>query len=310
MKRRTVVAAIGGLMLSPLGPTTVRAAGERIRLAAPALDGTALMFYADEMGFFKNAGLDVEVQAMANGEAVTAGLTGGAIDIGCSQAVSIIIAFKRGLPVTIIAPGGMQTPAAGAGMFFVPKSSTAQSGRDFDNKTVAVVGIKGLAQFGTQAWLDKTGGNSASVKFLELSGAQIAVAIGDGKVDGAFVPEPFVSAVRKVARPITNPMEAISPTFVSSPHFAMQPWAKAHPEEIRRFQSAIHEAAVWANKNHDRTAQILVRVARVDPEIVRASTRTEYGERLDPAQLQPLINVTAKYGGLTAFPAADIIYAP
>ena len=293
--------------MSSLGRRTARAA-ERIRVAAPALDGTALVFYADEMGFFKNAGLDVDVQTMPNGESVTVGLTGGAVDIGCSQAVSIITAFKRGLPVTIIASGGMQTPNSPVGRFFVPKTSTAQSGRDLDNKTVAVVGIKGLAQFGTQAWLDKTGGNSSTVKFLELSGSQIAVAIGENRIDGAFVPEPFVSPVAKVARAIAYPMEAIAPSFISSPHFAMLPWAKAHPEEIRKFQSAMRDAAAWANRNHDRSLQILVKVAKVDPDVVRAAVRTEYGERLDPALLQPLINVAAKYGGIAAFPATDICY--
>lgn len=71
----------------------------------------------------------------------------------------------------------------------------------------------------------------------------------------------------------------------------------------------MRETAIWANKNHDRSAEILVKVARVDPDVVRAAVRAEYGERLIPAQLQPLINVTAKYGGLAAFPAAEICYS-
>jgi NitT/TauT family transport system substrate-binding protein len=308
MKRRALVTMAGSLLAGNLSRTTAARAAAPVRLAAPALDATALIFYANELGFFKNVGLDVELQALANGEAVTTALTGGAVDIGCSQAVSVFIAFKRGLPIAIVASGGMQTPTAG--VFFVPKDSTAQSGRDLDGKTIACVGIKGLAQFGTQAWLDKTGGNSTSVKFIELSGAQIAVALADNRIDGAFVPEPFVTASRKVARAVANPMEAIAPTFLSAPHVAMLPWARAHQDEVRKFQAAIRETAIFANKNHDRTAEILVRVAHADPSLVRASVRAEYGERLDPAQLQPLINTTAKYAAIPAFPATDIIYTP
>jgi NitT/TauT family transport system substrate-binding protein len=308
MKRRALVTMAGSLLAGNLSRTTAARAAAPVRLAAPALDATALIFYANELGFFKNVGLDVELQALANGEAVTTALTGGAVDIGCSQAVSVFIAFKRGLPIAIVASGGMQTPTAG--VFFVPKDSTAQSGRDLDGKTIACVGIKGLAQFGTQAWLDKTGGNSTSVKFIELSGAQIAVALADNRIDGAFVPEPFVTASRKVARAVANPMEAIAPTFLSAPHVAMLPWARAHQDEVRKFQAAIRETAIFANKNHDRTAEILVRVAHADPSLVRASVRAEYGERLEPAQLQPLINTTAKYAGIPAFPATDIIYTP
>ena len=64
---------------------------------------------------------------MANGEAVTVALTGGAIDIGCSECVSLILAFHRGMPITIVASGGMQTPALDVGMFFVQKDSNASS---------------------------------------------------------------------------------------------------------------------------------------------------------------------------------------
>jgi NitT/TauT family transport system substrate-binding protein len=299
---------IGGILAGgPLLRPTASAAGP-VRAAAPALDSTALMFYADEMGFFKSAGLDVELQPMANGEAVTIALTGGAIDIGCSEAVSLIVAFKRNLPITIVAPGGLQTPAAPAGMFFVQKDSSGQSGRDLDGKTVACVGLKGLAQTGTMAWLDKTGGDSKSVKFVQMSGAQIAVALQDGRVDGAFVPEPFVSAVRKVARAVANPMEAIAPTFLTSAHFALLPWAQAHPDEVRRFQNAIRATADWANKNHERSAQILERVAHVDPAVVAAAVRSYYGDRLDPAQLQPLIDISARYLDFAPFPARDILY--
>lgn len=305
MKRSVLIGLVGGAVVSAVG---LPARAATVRLAAPALDSTALMFYANEMGFFKNNGLDVEVQAMANGEAVTVALTGGAVDVGCSECVSLILAFQKGLPITIIAPGGMQTPNSGVGMFFVQKDSTASTGRDIDGKTVAVVGLNGFAQYGTAYWLDKTGGNSSSVKFIQLSGAQIAIAMKDGRIDGAFVPEPFVSAVRAVARPVINPMATIAPNFLSSAHFTTAAWAKAHPDDLRRLQTALRQAADWANKNRDQSAVILEKVARADPSLVAASVRSFYGERLDPATLQPLVDVAAHYGHFAPFPAKDMMY--
>jgi NitT/TauT family transport system substrate-binding protein len=306
MKRRVAIGLLGGALTASLA-VPARAA-DKLRLAAPALDSTALIFYANEMGFFKNNGLDVDVQAMANGEAVTVALTGGAIDIGCSECVSLILAFHRGIPITIVAPGGMQTPHSPVGMFFVQQGSTATSGRDLNGKTVAVVGLNGFAQYGTQNWLDKTGGTSSTVKFIQMSGAQIGVALQDGRIDGAFVPEPFVSQVRKVARAITNPMAAIAPTYLSSAHFASLPWAKANADTVKRFQVAIRQTADWANKNRDQSALILEKVARVSPEIVQASTRSFYGDRLDAGTLQPLVDVAAKYGGFASFPASDMLF--
>jgi hypothetical protein len=70
----------------------------------------------------------------------------------------------------------------------------------------------------------------------------------------------------------------------------------------------MRHAADWANANHDQSALIVERVARVSPEIVAASTRSYYSDTLDVAAVQPLIDMTAKYGNFQTFPAGDMIY--
>jgi NitT/TauT family transport system substrate-binding protein len=306
MNRRVALGLVGA-SLGALHARPAQAA-DAVRLAAPALDATALMFYANDENFFKNAGLTVDLQAMANGEAVTLAIAGGAVDIGCSEVVSLILAYHKGVPITLIASGGSQTAKVAVGYLFSRNDLRVTSGADFNGKTVAVVGLNGFAQYGTQQWIDKNGGDSKTVKFVQFAGAQIGVALQDGRVDGAFVPEPFVSLVRKVARPVANSMAAVATQFLSSAHFTTVPYARAHPDEIRRFQTAMRQAADWANANHDQTALIVERVARVSPEIVAASTRSYYADTLDVAAVQPLIDMTAKYGNFQTFPAGDMIY--
>jgi NitT/TauT family transport system substrate-binding protein len=307
MNRRTALGLVATTSLGALTTRSVRAA-DAIRLAAPALDATALMFYANDQNYFKNAGLTVDLQAMANGEAVTLAIAGGAVDIGCSEAVSLILAYRKGIPITLIAAGGLQTLKSPAGLLFARNDLKATTGADFNGKTVAVVGLNGFAQYGTQNWIDKNGGDSKTVKFVQFAGAQIGVALQDGRVDGAFVPEPFVSAVKKVARPVANSMAAIAPQFLSSAHFTTVPYARSHAAEIRTFQAALSKAADWANANPDQTALIIERVARVSPEVVAAAVRTHYGTALDAASVQPMIDVAAKYGGFPSFPASEIIF--
>jgi NitT/TauT family transport system substrate-binding protein len=307
MNRRSALGLVGAAAFGAVVPAPARAA-DAMRLAAPALDATALMFYANDQNYFKNAGLNVDIQPMANGEAVTLAIAGGAVDIGCSEAVSLILAYRKGVPLTLIAAGGVQTLANPTGLLFARNELNAKTGADFNGKTVAVVGLNGFAQYGTQNWIDKNGGDSKTVKFIQLAGAQISVALQDGRVDGAFVPEPFVSAVKKVAHPVANSMAAIAPAFVSSAHFTTLPYAKAHADDVRKFQAALAKAADWANANTDQTALILERVARVSPEVVNAAVRAHYAAALTPAMLQPLLDVAAKYGGFPSFPATEIIY--
>jgi len=306
MNRRVMLTAVAGALAAQR--TRPARAADAMRLAAPALDATSLIFYANDQGYFKNAGLPVDVQPMANGEAVTLAIAGNAVDVGCSEVVSLILAFHKGVPITLVAAGGEQTPKAPVGLLFARTDLPATSGKDFNGKTVAVVGLNGFAQYGTQNWIDKTGGDSSTVKFVQFAGAQIAVALQDGRVDGAFVPEPFVSVAKKVARPVANSMAAIAPRTLTSAHFTTTAYAKSNPAGIKQFQSAIKLAADWANKNTDQSALILERIARVSPDVVAASTRATFATSLDPAELQPLIDVAAKYGNFPSFPATDMIF--
>jgi hypothetical protein len=43
---------------------------------------------------------------------------------------------------------------------------------------------------------------------------------------------------------------------------------------------------------------------------VAASPRTYFAKTLDPAMLQPGIDLTAKYAKFPTFPAQELIYAP
>lgn len=309
MKRSAAIAGVASLMAATAHPRPVWAAdATMLRLAAPPTDASAEYYYADAAGFFKKAGFAYDIAHLTNGEAVTAGVIGGSLDVGVSQSISLITAYSRGIPLTILAGSAVNSRGSESGMLFVPKTSTASSGKDLIGKTIGVQGLKGFAQFGTQAWLDKTGGDSSTVHFVEMTSSVMGRALADNRLDAAFIPEPFVSQVAKVAKKIAPPMDAIAPIFMAGAHFTTLAWAKAHPDVVRRFESMLYETAAWANKNHDRTAEILANAAGIDPETVRGAVRVQYITRRDPSLLQPMIALAAKYAGITPFPADDIFF--
>lgn len=312
MNRRAAVAGAAAAVLAP--PLRARASAADptvLHLAAPPTDASAQYYYADAAGIFKKAGLAYDIAHLANGEAVTAGVIGGSIDIGVSQAISLITAFSKGIPITVIAGSAINVrgaAAGSAGAFFVPKNSTATSGKDLIGKTVGVQGLRGFAQYGTQDWLDQTGGDSSTVHFVEMTSSVMGRALADNRLDGAFIPEPFVSQVAKVAKKISNPMDVIAPTFYLGAHFTTLAWARAHADLVRRFERVMYETAVWARENRDQSAVILANAAGIDVETVRSAVRVEYSSKRDPALLQPMISLAAKYGGITPFPAEAIFF--
>lgn len=309
MKRRTALRIAIAASVALAAPSRARAAD--LRIAAPPTDGSGEYLYAQAEGFFKKAGLDVQMTTLANGEAVTDGVIGGSLDIGCGQAISLITAFAKGIPLTVVAAAGLNATKLGtgtAGAFFVPNDSTARTGKDFNGKTVGVQGLRGYAQYGTMNWLDKTGGDSSTVHFLEMSSAVMGPALAQHRLDGAFIPEPNVNQVAAYAKKIATPMDLVAPAFYSGSHFAMLAWAKANVDLVRRFSAVMYQTAAWANANQNTTADILAGAMHLDPEIVHRSERTPYATSADPALMQPMIDLAVKYGGIKPYSADELFF--
>jgi len=67
-----------------------------LRVGTAPVEVGSLAFYAADQGFFKMAGLDVELVAMANGPAIAAAVASGTLDAGSANALSIALAHERG----------------------------------------------------------------------------------------------------------------------------------------------------------------------------------------------------------------------
>ena len=275
------------------------------------VDSGAEPYYAYDAGFFKAAGLEVDLQSgAANGAAISAAVASGALDVGVANIVSVVQAFAKGIPFVIIGPGGLYTSRTPSTLLFVPNGSPYRSASDLSGKTVAVNNLRGLPQYGVQAWIDKNGGRSESVQFIEIGLADMIVALRTGRIDaGAFV-EPFATAARSAGRSIGAPFDAIAPSFLITAWFATAAWAQAHRETVAKLQTAIAKTAVWSNKNHAQSGAILMKYAKLSEDTLKTMQRTVFAERLDLGQVQPVIDLTAKYGGITSFRASEVVFTP
>jgi NitT/TauT family transport system substrate-binding protein len=138
----------------------------------------------------------------------------------------------------------------------------------------------------------------------------MADAVASGRIDAVMMTEPELSGAleKKRVRILAAPMESISREFLVGVWFSTSAYAKAHPEIVRAFAAAMAEAANWANRNQAESAKILE--AHTGVTMGANAARVLFADRLDVAQIQPVIDASAKYGALkAAFPAAQLIVA-
>lgn len=279
-----------------------------VKVSTTPVDSSAEPYYAVDGGFAKAAGLNVELVPSRNGAAIAAAVASGAVDIGNGNLVSVALAHAKGIPFVLIAPGGLYSSKVPSTQLFVPKSSSARTGRDFAGKTIAINTLGGLPHFAAQAWIDKTGAHADATKFIEMASADMLVALQQSRIDAAALVEPFVSSGRAVGIPIAPFFDAVAPAFLITAHFTTLEWARSHPDLVRRFQTTIAKTAAWANANHELTGEILVKYAKLNEDTIHTMLRSVFAERIEGAQIQPVIDLTAKYGGITPFSADQLIY--
>jgi len=305
---RLLAVVLGTSAVAMFSGTASAQAPGVIRVIALPIDSGAQPFIAQAKGFFKKAGVDVTITpSTSNGAAVAAAVASGTADVGQSNIVSIAAAREQGLPFVIIAGSKLSVAALHQNALVVAAGSPIRTARDLNGKTIAVPGLKAIAAVGTGAWIDRNGGDSSTVKLLETPFSAMAAAVAAGRVDAADIPQPQLDDALKdkKLRVLADPYEAIAPQFLVGCWFTTASWAKAHPDLLRAFTSAMREAADWANRNPAETARI---VGQLTHGPVSLSALPRYATTLDPKQMQPLLDAAARYGVLkSSLPAAELL---
>lgn len=280
-----------------------------VRIATLPIDQTADVYYAQDEGFFEAAGLKVKIENFANGPAAVAALLGGAYDIGVLNASALAAARERGILIKFIAPSGLYVSSAPDSLLMVQADSSISSARDLDGKTIALTGLNTLSHVAVRAWVTQHGGDLSSVHFVELPFPAMAPALQQGRIDAAFMSEPFITLAKGTVRPLASPFDAIAKRFLIAGWMATDAWIREHPDEAQHFVTALLQAHEWANRHHHESAAILVRHSKIEMATVTAMVRPVYGTTLDPALIQPVLDTAAKYGILgEPMSAASIIW--
>jgi NitT/TauT family transport system substrate-binding protein len=301
----------GGAALSFIRlPGRAQTAGT-IRIATLPIDSAAEVFYAKDNGFFDRAGLDAQIQILGPGAGAQA-VVANAVDVGYAPIDALATAHEKRIPFVVIAAASnyLSTQTGHIAALVVPGNSPIRQAKDFNGKTIAASGLKSLAEYGPRAWIDGNGGDSSTAKFVELAFPEMPAALAANRVDAAWITEPFVTIAKEQSRILGYGFDSIAREFVISAWFTTSQWATDHPDLVRRFATVMRETALWANKNHARSGEVLGKYVKLDTTVVAAMTRSHYVESLNVATVQPLINVAAKYAKFDSFPAQELIYKP
>jgi NitT/TauT family transport system substrate-binding protein len=312
LDRRRALSLIGGAAALPLlrAPAAAQSGDMTIRVAYIPFEASAQLFYAQELGLWTKAGLNVQLQPNPFGAAIAAAVASNAVDVGYATIMTLAAAHAKKIPFTVIAAANAFDVTQPPGGMLMSASKDVRKGVDLNGKTIGSPGLNTLGEYGVRAWVDAGGGDASTLKFVELPFSEMPAALASGRIDAAFVAEPFLTQAKKTAHTVGIEFDAIANAFLVAGWFATADWANKHQRAVALFAQSMRDAVDWAKANPAKCPEILAKYLKVDPAQVAATPRTYFAKTIDPAQVQTGIDLTAKYAKFPSFPAAELIYSP
>ncbi len=280
-----------------------------VRAVGPPNDGFKAVFYGVKSGIFKKYGLDVQTSIVASGAAAAAALSGGAADVAYTNILTLIQAHTHNVPMVFVASGNLQLPGKTQTEMLVAADSPIKSGRDLTGKTLGSASLRDINAAASLAWIDKTGGDSKTVKVVEVPASAGAAFLEEHRADAVTLNEPAVSQAVATgkARVLAAPYDAVGAGMTAG-FAAMEPYVSANRDVMNRFARAMHEASTYTNAHLADTVDLVAAYSGVPADVVAKSVRFIDAEYLEPRYLQPMIDLCARYNLIDKdFPAADVI---
>jgi NitT/TauT family transport system substrate-binding protein len=284
----------------PLASTAVAlpavAATTPLRVGATANDTYAQAYFAQDMGFFTKAGLDVTITTLRSGSDVAAGIASGALDVGVSNPVQLASAITHGLPFVYFAGGAFYNSDIPTTVLCVAKDSPLKTVKELEGKTIALNALADISGLGAQGYLSAHGADPSKVQFIEIAFAEMGPALQKGTVAAALISEPSLTAATDAgyARPFANVFDAIAKRFYISGWFTVSDWYKSHAAVAKQFATVMYDTARWANGHQADSAAILEKYSKISPDVAHRMARATFDTSLNPAYLQPPLQLAAQ----------------
>ena len=200
----------------------------------------------------------------------------------------------------MIVPGALYLSTVLTNALLVLKDSALKQAADLNGKTIATRDLANMSYLGARAWLDKNGGDSNSVHWLEIADPQHVAAMQSGRIAAASVGEPALDDALRggQVKALGRVFDAIAPRFLIAGFFTTESFARTNSDIAAKFASVVTQASHWANQrqNHAQSGQMLEKYAMAP--VLPDSTRIVYAEQTRAADIQPVLNLLLTYGFL------------
>jgi len=228
---------------APTQAAPTQAAPTKVKVGQIGAVSYAGIFIAQEKGFFKSEGLDVELITFKAAPQTLPALATDEVQLsGSAVTPALFNAFARGITMKLIADKGRVSQGFGWAAIVIRSdlADTIKDFKDLKGRKFAVLGkgVSSTAQLGKALELGKI--QPSEIEMIELGLPEMVAALSNKAIDGATLLEPFVTfaTARNVGVRWKGMEEFLPFTGQNGVIIASQKFVEQKPDAARRWMTA------------------------------------------------------------------------
>lgn len=289
-KALSVFAIIFSVMIAGCGGGTDKQTAQQtgkqvVEFKYPELVYYDFIYLADELGYFKDAGVRPQyIGKLATGQVIPS-LVNGSIDIATRHTPVVIAAIASGADIKIFAAGSQSTKQWPHMKYFVKADSEIKSIEDFAGKTIGLNSFGACSEYVTKKYLQENGADPASINFKTAPEDQQEVPLLRGDTDIAIIHPPAsgrTSANTAQFRLLFSDYDIDQGLSGMCPYSVNGDFARAHPEAVKELTEILIKTAKWNNEHQEEARAIMARRFNID--VNQAEMYEFYPDQLVPEE--------------------------
>jgi len=276
---------------------------DKINVGVIAILDVAPIYLGQEKGFFASRDIELTLTTAQGGAAIVPAVLNEQYQFGFSNMVSLLLARSQGIKLKVVSNGNNSTGVDGAdfGSVLVRGDSPIQNAADLAGRSIAVNTLRNIVDTTVRASVRKAAADPKTLRFTELPFPDMPAALEGGKVDAAFMVEPFQSAARaQGARSVASSYVDAAPNLTVAAYFTSESLLARDPDLARRFTEAMRESLAYADAHPDEARRVIGTYTKITPEVIAQVTLPKWPPDVNRASVQTLADLALQDGLLEA----------
>ncbi len=271
----------------------------------PVID-LGVLKLGESKGFFKDRGIELNWTQLDAGPNVVTGVISKQFDIGFTAYAPPLLAVANGQPLRMVSNLALTGTDNENGEIYTRKDSGITRFRDLTGKTLASNAPRSVLSLLGPAAVTSDGGDGTKVKIVPVPFGEMGRAVSEGKVDAAFLTEPFITKAKAEYSNLLSVGDAISfalpPESPSTLIFTSESTLKDKADAMKAFKAGLLEAIEYTNTHKAEFQLAGASVAGLTPELAKSLPVLKFRSKITATELKPLADLMVKFNWVEKAP--------